>query len=241
MPSSGSYFYPGVNKPNSSYPQLDVRGKGEAPPTAAGLGRIYVLSASGDLYYKDPDGNEIVIASVDGGAGANVFENIIVSGTATVRGRVTNNAGHLILSSSAGSFVTVSGTLAITTSSSLAISVPSGARFKANLGASLGGFLIGHQSTNGRVAVLNEAETAILYLDAATNTIAGQTSHLILSSTVGSVIKMSGAIGAHRATTATLPAGAEIMTGTILWDDTRKTMKIYGPQGWTPILTGTAG
>lgn len=65
--------------------------------------------------------------------------------------------------------------------------------------------------------------------------------HLILSSSVGSIIRLSGALTIHQETTTNLPANSTPMTGTILWDSTRKTMKVYGPMGWTPILTGSAG
>ncbi len=113
MPISGTYYYPVAQKPNSSYPAIDVRGLGDHPSTASGLGRLYMLSSSNDLYFKDPDGNEIVVASAGAGVGSNVFDNVIVSGTATVRGSVVNNAGHLILSSSTG-LIMLSGTAKLT-------------------------------------------------------------------------------------------------------------------------------
>lgn len=64
--------------------------------------------------------------------------------------------------------------------------------------------------------------------------------HIILSSSAGSVIAMSGTTKLGQYVTADLPTG-DTMSGSVAWDTTRKTAKIYGPLGWTPILTGTAG
>ena len=114
MPVSGSYYYPGVHKPNSSYPTVDMRGQGTPVDSAAGTGRIYMLSSSNDLYFKDPDGNEILVAAAGLGAPSNIFESVVVSGSSDLRGDITNTTGYLILSSSAGSQVYVSGNLVVT-------------------------------------------------------------------------------------------------------------------------------
>lgn len=65
--------------------------------------------------------------------------------------------------------------------------------------------------------------------------------HLVLSSSAGSVVRISGALGALDLTTATLPANNVILSGSIVWDSTRKALKIYGPEGWSVIATGTTG
>lgn len=61
MPISGSYFYPGLNNPISSYPSFVLRNGGNAPRTLDGHGQVYVLSPSNDLYFKDSDGIEYQI------------------------------------------------------------------------------------------------------------------------------------------------------------------------------------
>jgi autotransporter translocation and assembly factor TamB len=172
-------------------------------------------------------------------ADATLTGSVALSGNLSLApdARITANASHLILSSSGGSKVTVSGGLNVTDTSP-AIQLAAAGRIKAG---TLGGFLVGHQSTDGRTAILNNADTAIVYFDAATNAVVGQTAHLILSSSAGSQVKVSGALTPLRLTTATLLAGTDPLTGSLVWDDTRKTLKIYGPLGWCPILTGTAG
>ena len=122
MPVSGSYHYFGLNVANSSYKTVDIRENGH-PPTADGVGRLYVHSASADLYFKDSAGNEIIVASAGSGVGENVFDNLIVSGTADVRGVVVNETGHLILSSSVGSMVVVSGSFSVKSATMIYFSV----------------------------------------------------------------------------------------------------------------------
>ncbi|MDP3763675.1 MAG: hypothetical protein Q8Q92_03440 [bacterium] len=113
MPLSGGYYYPGIHNPVSSYPSLDLRGLGAAPATVGGLGRIYVMSGSGDLFYKDPSGNEIFLGSeISSSAGyVTGSTNFFVTNALVVSGSIVNGVGHLVLSSSAGSFVVVSGSL----------------------------------------------------------------------------------------------------------------------------------
>ena len=57
MPQSGSYFYPQLQTPNSSYPSVVLRGVGAAPAQSAQLGKLYILSSSGDLSFEDQNGN----------------------------------------------------------------------------------------------------------------------------------------------------------------------------------------
>lgn len=66
-------------------------------------------------------------------------------------------------------------------------------------------------------------------------------SHLILSSAVGSIVRISASLGCLDTTTAALPAAADILSGSIVWDSTRKALKVYGPEGWSVIATGTTG
>lgn len=226
--SGDGYFYPVAQKPNSSFPSLDLRSLGSAPATT-GLGRLYVLEGTDDLYYKDPSGNVIPVAAATGSATFDTIDAL----------KFINGRSHLVLSSSVGSRMVVSGGLYIVDGQNANdVSITQATNGTMNLGASAG------ININNGAAFASSVSFANLVTFSAVNTafhIRATAGHLILSSTIGSVIKMSGAIGAHKATTATLPAGSDVMTGTILWDDTRKTMKIYGPLGWTPILTGAAG
>lgn len=97
------------------------------------------------------------------------------------------------------------------------------------------------KAVSGSFYVLSSGSLIISGSTAGQALITAQESHLILSSSAGSVIRASGALGTIDLTTATLPANAVILTGSIVWDSTTKTLKVYGSEGWTPILTGAAG
>ena len=56
MPLSGSYFYPSISNPISSYPSFVFRNRNDQPGTLPVHGQLYVLSPSNDLYFKDSDG-----------------------------------------------------------------------------------------------------------------------------------------------------------------------------------------
>lgn len=328
--SSGEgYYYPVAQKPNSSFPSVDLRGVGTAPP-AAGLGRIYVMSASGDLFYKDPSGNEIFLGSELSSSAGYVTgsTNFFVTDLLKVSGTLTNPVGHLILSSTVGSVVSFSASSdfsqvnrnyhirSVNSHLILSSSIGSTVAFSGNISV-MSGVLLGAGAAADRVKLASNSTILIVTSDTSSNatilassyrdagptfvltgdsfdlrqvgkihwgqdgngaagnsrefqlisartvlghgaqsgtlalsssttgvngmTLASLRGHLILSSSEGSTIKLSGALTYQRLTTATLPAAADILTGSIVWDDTRKTMKIYGPLGWTPILTGTAG
>lgn len=78
MPSSGSYYYPQMSAPNSSYPTVDLR-KVSAPSSAANLGRIYV-DTNGDLHFLDPNGNDILVVQ-GGSSGVNSYSTDLDSFT----------------------------------------------------------------------------------------------------------------------------------------------------------------
>lgn len=104
-----------------------------------------------------------------------------------------------------------------------------------------GGTLLG-----GSVAAytfLGRHDSGSIYISGADgrNELMAKNSHLILSSAAGSVVRISGALGAQDLTTATLPANNVILSGALVWDSTRKALKVYGPEGWTVIATGTVG
>ena len=58
MPLSGSYFYPQVHKPNSSYPSVDLRELPVAPEAGANLARLFVSGSEGNntLYFVKENG-----------------------------------------------------------------------------------------------------------------------------------------------------------------------------------------
>ena len=64
-------------------------------------------------------------------------------------------------------------------------------------------------------------------------------SHLILSSSVGSAVRVSSSLGLHKATSTAMPAGSDNLSGSIVWVDNVKQFAIYGPLGWTRITTGS--
>ena len=122
MPISGSanaYFYPVAQKTNSSFPSTDLRGVNPVP-SVAGLGRLYVLSSSGDLRYVDPNGNDILVSSQ---TSEEVFNSLyvsssllvkgdtVLSGNVVVGGQLYDLNSNLILSSSVGSIIAASGSL----------------------------------------------------------------------------------------------------------------------------------
>ena len=263
MPLSGGYYFPVMQSPASSYPSLDLRGLGAAPDTAAGLGRIYVMSGSGDLFYKDPSGNEIFLGSeVSSSAGyVTGSTNFFVTNTLQVSGVINNSVGHLVLSSSAGSRVTVSGS-SLMLSMAGTIGTAAGAlTVQGAAGMILNSSIVtlGAASANGVVLTTNGGHLIMSASSATGGTIVAFSSsanfvnkdkpwhinavnsHLILSSSTGSVIKISGALCPNTVATANLLAGTDSITGSILWDTTTKTLKIYGAEGWCPVLTGAAG
>lgn len=112
MPISGSYYYPGLSKPNSSYASADLRAIGSTPLTN-GNGRLYVLSGTGDLYYLDPAGNSVLVVSDFSSSAGYVTgsTNFFVTNNLSVSGSINNPVGHLILSSTAGSVIAVSASI----------------------------------------------------------------------------------------------------------------------------------
>ena len=265
MPVSGSYYYPQVQVPNSSYPSVDLRGLASSPTTAAGIGRLYVLSGTNDLYYKDADGNVIAIAAATGSAvfdtidanlvynsrahlilSSSVGSRVTISGNLTIaaKGAITATAGHLVLSSSAGSIVSVSGGLNVVggnLNSPLGTSVITNfAQWTAN-----GTQIMTLASANGSVGI-NPGTGYLGFSSTAGQGVKhyASTGHLVLSSSTGtgnSIVAISGGLKIGRESTATLPTGADTLTGSIIWDETRKALKVYGPLGWTVVATGTVG
>lgn len=257
-----------------------------------------------------------------------VTGSLITSGSIRIGEEITDTNSHLVLSSSAGSIVSVSGALNVlgvvpATSNGLVLSSLSRIASAANTGK----ILIGHAGVDGRVAVMNNAETSTLLLNSVQGTIshisqvlilsggmsgtsgenvvisgslaftggsigaalsvrrtagtvsgnymtvgavgtsyftvqeaapritiagsdvalstAGVTIYnsaatLLLSSSVGSIVRISSSLGLHSRTTATLPAGTDELSGSILWMSDTKRAVIYGANGWRFIATGSA-
>jgi hypothetical protein len=187
--SGGSYFYPVAQKPNSSYPTTDLRGLGSHPATATGIGRLYVLSSSNDLYYKDADGNEVILGSA-GGSGENVFDNVyvsssllvkgdtVLSGNVVVGGQIYDLNSNLILSSAVGSVIAASGSIDFTNTD------------KAYHLRAVNSNLILSSSAGSVIAL-----SGVLDFQNTENknyTIVNRSGFLILSSSAGSLISISG-------------------------------------------------
>ena len=227
MPKSGSYHYPGVQTPNSSYPSVDIRELTSAPSTGDGVGKLYTLSVDKDLYFKDSAGNEIAVASAGPGS-SNVFGDVYVSGTLYASGSIINPEGDLILSSSSNTIL-ASGSLVVVPSSGIS-------RVLAPTPATEFGFYI-----QGQSRFIIRLATIDLGLDARilSNRRLLASDNLILSSSGGSIIAMSGALKHEKRTAATMPVGSVSMSGAVVWVDDTKTLAVYGPLGWTRILTGS--
>lgn len=264
--SSGSpYYYPVAQVTNSSYKSLDLRGLGAAPDTAGGIGRIYVMSGSGDLFYKDPDGNEIFLGSeISSSAGyVTGSTNFFVTNALQVSGTINNSVGHLILSSSAGSYVRISGALrlgggnegVVLTSDDGAGTTLSVFRKDATNRASL---WVGNITSDGGSTVtctkVNSGAGTRLILSSSLSVIAFSSSqefpnsdrnyhiravnsNLILSSSVGSVVAISGALRVFNDTTG---SQANPPIGSIMFHTTTNQLAVYNGIKWYPLASGTA-
>lgn len=201
---TGSYYYPGLNVAQASYKSVDIRGSTDHQGTASGLGRLYVLSSSGDLYYLDPDGNQVVVASSATGSGENVFDNVyvsssllvkgdtVLSGNVVVGGQIYDLNSNLILSSAVGSVIAASGSLDFPQTD------------KAYHVRAVNSHLI-LSSSAGSVVALSASQD---FVNSDKNYhIRAVNSHLILSSSAGSRVTVSGNI--HLASSSSLLLDAD--------------------------------
>lgn len=290
MPISGSYFYPGLSAPNSSYPSVDLRGLDSIPPAAVGVGRIFVLSSSKDLYYEDSDGNVVAIAAATGSA---VYDEIDANRVINSRGSLTISSSngvtavsaaiefpdsrqyhirasnsYLILSSSAGSVIGVSGNLDIRDTRSnetiiflrattgRIISYPNtGTSFQGGINfdsvrtqiyAGGDGAVAAARWTASGMAIGRADPTERLTVsgninlsDMATARIYSNNADLIFSASGNSVIALSGVAKFGQYTQSTLPAANPALSGSIVWVSDKKCFAIYGPEGWQRLSSGT--
>lgn len=245
---SGSYYYPVAQSPNSSYPTVDMRGLPTAPPAAAGLGRLFVLSGTDDLYYKDPSGNVVAVAAATGSA---VYDTIDAN-------LVYNSRGNLILSSAIGSTIWVSGGLGVAGGATFF----GGANFPNSITLTAGGSIIyntnGHlilSSTQGTVYISGTLSNgsqgvttagnilcgaAVNLNNSITPMVNGSATNLILTSSNSSRIVVSGSLKLGAVfTAATLPTGLDVVSGSIAYISDKKCFAMYTPEGWMRVLTGT--
>jgi len=121
MPMSGSYFYPGVSSAVSSYTKLAFA-SASVPAAISSVGLLYRKSSDDLLYYKTPGGVEysltasgsieVLVLSSSLNSITTVSSSLdFVSTDKSYHIRAKNS--HLILSSSAGSTVAVSGALSV--------------------------------------------------------------------------------------------------------------------------------
>ncbi|MDP3763662.1 MAG: hypothetical protein Q8Q92_03375 [bacterium] len=120
---------------------------------------------------------------------------------------------------------------------------PNGAGFRitdaiswtAGTGGTLGGAV-------GGKLVIGRHDSGSLYISgssAGLNAIVAKDGFLILSSTIGSSVRMSASLGLDKPTSTTMPAGTDNLSGSIVWVDDVKQFAIYGPLGWTRVTTGS--
>jgi hypothetical protein len=70
-------------------------------------------------------------------------------------------------------------------------------------------------------------------------TLVGMRGDFILSASNTSVIALSGILKPHYYTQANLPVGSDNISGSIAWVSDSKFLAVYGPEGWTRILTAS--
>ncbi len=124
MPISGSYYYPQVHAPNSSYPTVDLRELATAPPPATNLGRYFV--SGGLSYFIDPDGTVISSSGY-------------TKTPATTTGGWINQDISIVAATVAGSFTAQGidgfGTVTVDGTSALVAVTPTSGDFSGSLGA----------------------------------------------------------------------------------------------------------
>jgi hypothetical protein len=147
--------------------------------------------------------------------------------------------GHLILSSSAGSTVHISGTMFSVGDS----------RF--NLQPDTSTPLI--QFDTSDIVFYSRSADELIYSFGGSHRLGldltalrlksgvrllGENQHVVLSSSNGR-IRVSGTLGLEKASSTALPAGDENLSGSIIWVNDLKQFAIYGPAGWVRITTGS--
>src|SRR5690348_14137835 len=83
---------------------------------------------------------------------------------------------------------------------------------------------------------LNKPNSPFPYL--VTSDLRTSSGHLVLSSSSG-VVALSGTAKFGRYTFASLPAGSDTLSGSVVWVSDRKCFAMYGPEGWQRLTSGT--
>jgi len=71
------------------------------------------------------------------------------------------------------------------------------------------------------------------------NTTTPSTCKMVLSAS-GGHIRISGTLGLQKATSTAMPVGSDEISGSMVWVNDLKCAAIYGPEGWTRIVTGSS-
>lgn len=204
MPISGSYNFPFVQTPNSSYPTMDLRILGASPGASSGLAKTFYSGSS--LYTILGDGTLLNLGSSGSAAvpitGADTFST----------NRITAPTEHLVLSSSAGSTIISSGSiftdfgagiLNVAPLTANALSIPTIVMGRSGSALVAG---MSFDATNNRLYTVVDGAPAFrwqvsgtfrLYSGSAvgnTTTIVANDTHLILRSAAGSQITVSGTL-----------------------------------------------
>lgn len=210
------------------------------------VGSVVAVSSSMDFVNSDKAYhfravNSYLILSSSVGSVVYISGSLRSSGSVTITGSVSINDGlsssvlsfpvdavsklshirannsHLIFSSSVGSVIYISGSLR----SSGSVTITGSVSVNDGLSGSTFSFPVDAVSTFSHVRA--------------------NSSHLVLSSSVGSLVRISSALGALNTTTADLPGGdIPVFSGAIMWDTTRKCLRVYSAEGWVAIATGSA-
>ncbi len=184
-----------------------------------------------------------------------------------VAGRYVNTNQHLILSSSAGSITYVSGTLRVQQTLSASNGIPlvlDNAGSMVKLSPSSNGRLLvtnaagndfgwiqfggtsdsfpGLQRDSAGLAIITAGLGGYSTLRASTltaNQLRSVEQHLILSSALGGIVAISGTAKFGQYAQASLPAGSDTLSGSMVWVSDKKCFAIYGPEGWQRLSSGT--
>src|SRR3990167_9676465 len=207
MPLSGSYYYPSLGGVSvGTFREVTIRGLSASLAPLPGIIKIFVSGTSPDqnLYYVTDDGVLHTIGAASAGSSSLpyllVTGDAVVSGNLAVGGTVTDLNSNLILSSSVGSVVSASGSLDFpntdkpyhirAVNSDLVLSSSNGITYISGSATVKQNLLLGGNITNAALITANQY---------ACNTATGvslrnSAGHLILSSSAGSNIHISGAL-----------------------------------------------
>ena len=151
---------------------------------------------------------------------------------------ITSIGGPLVLSSSMGSQVVVSGNLKLGNTNRLILDDDEDSYLFAQSDDQIQLFVQGGSKVTWGPGQMTTNNYPIV-VNGQSGQVTSATAHLVLSSSAGSVIAMSGTLKHDKVDEAALPAGTDSLSGSVLWVDDSKFLVVYGSEGWSRILTGS--